>query len=53
LTFKENNYWDFLDEDIKDTNTALAELDDTSKNLKNAATGIKNMTQAMHEDSHK
>lgn len=40
-------------EDLKSTEDAVAELENTSNALKSAATGIKNMTSAMKEEYHK
>ena len=42
-----------LGEELLDTDGALASLADTTKKLKSAAAGMKNMTQAMREEYHK
>ena len=42
-----------LGEELLDTDGALASLTDTTKKLKSAAAGMKNMTSAMREEYHK
>lgn len=42
-----------IEEDLKSTEDAVAELKDTGSKLKSAAAGMKNMTQAMREEYHK
>lgn len=44
---------DFIEEDLSTTADAVKTIKDTSSTLKSAAAGIKNMTNAMHEEYQK